>query len=250
VDAAKADLPIVLLTEPQPGKNRALNKGLQEVEGHLAIVTDDDAIPDRMFLKAWEKYLDSKSNYALFGGSVRPLFEASPPKWFPSNEHWSAMMFASRHLPEGPIQPDQIYGPNMAVRTAIFSAGFRFDETFGPNELDPYYPTGSETEFCWRIARSGAQCWFANEPVVSHVVSAHQITSQAMERRAYRLGRGRARLSLRSAQLITSPMPTFRQRIALFSPFARHRFESRCAYQIWRGFQDECAPNDQGLEAN
>lgn len=68
VDAAKAVLPIEPLTEPRPGKNRALNKGLEALEGSLAIITDDDAVPDPMFLAAWSKYLDSKSNYALFGG--------------------------------------------------------------------------------------------------------------------------------------------------------------------------------------
>ena len=57
------------------------------------------------------------------------------------------MMFAHRDLPEGPIGADEIYGPNMAVRTSILDQGFRFDEKIGPNAEDPDYPTGGETDF-------------------------------------------------------------------------------------------------------
>lgn len=59
------------------------------------------------------------------------------------------MMFAKRDLPEGPVEAGAIYGVNMAVRRCVFEAGFRFDEIVGPNALDPNYPMGGETEFCW-----------------------------------------------------------------------------------------------------
>ena len=85
------------------------------------------------------------------------------------------MMFAHRDLPEGPINADEIYGPNMAVRTSIFDQGFRFDEKIGPNDADSDYPMGGETDFCWRVAQSGAGCWFAKEPLVQHIVRPEQL---------------------------------------------------------------------------
>ena len=241
IDSFKGALPLEPLTELLPGKNRALNRGLDALEGALAIITDDDAVPHSSFLTAWTKYLRRRSEYGLFGGSIMPLFEVPPPKWLIDSRHWSAMMFAKRDLPEGPVGFDAIYGPNMAVRRSVFKAGFRFDETVGPNALDPNYAMGSETEFCWSVSQSGVQCWFSSEPLVSHIVSANQMSLDAMEKRAYRTGRGRARLMLRMGKIKAPPTPLLWQRLSMLSPYAKHRFESRCAYHIWRGFEDECA---------
>src|SRR5688572_25020140 len=57
IESFKASLPIEGLTQPIPGKNRALNTGLGAVEGRLAIITDDDAIPEPSFLVEWAKVL-------------------------------------------------------------------------------------------------------------------------------------------------------------------------------------------------
>src|SRR6476659_1134068 len=43
IDSVRRDLPLELLHESLPGKNRALNRGLDALEGRLVIVTDDDA---------------------------------------------------------------------------------------------------------------------------------------------------------------------------------------------------------------
>jgi glycosyltransferase involved in cell wall biosynthesis len=71
----KKRLPLETLQQPITGKNRALNVGVDALEGRLAIITDDDSIPDRSFLIAWSRYLAQEQDYHLFGGSIDPLFE-------------------------------------------------------------------------------------------------------------------------------------------------------------------------------
>jgi hypothetical protein len=44
-------------------------------------MTDDDAIPSPTFLAAWDKFLNHRNDYKLFGGSIDPLFEVAPPRW-------------------------------------------------------------------------------------------------------------------------------------------------------------------------
>ncbi len=73
----RADLPLELLRESLPGKNRALKRGLEALEGGLVVVTDDDAVPILLFLTAWAKYLEHKPSYGVFGGSIVPLFDAA-----------------------------------------------------------------------------------------------------------------------------------------------------------------------------
>jgi GT2 family glycosyltransferase len=250
------DLPLVLLQQRLAGKNRALNTGLEAVEGRLVIFTDDDAIPSSSFLTAWAKFLNSREDYQLFGGSIEPLFEAPPPKWLLENRHYCAMMFAERDLDEGPTQPGEIYGPNMAARMSVLERGFRFNENVGPNALDANYPMGGESEFCLRVAQAGIGCWFAREPVVQHIVRPFQLTNAAWAKRAYRTGRGRAQImwasernapSARPASLAQQPGRPWRRlldalsQFEMLSPFPKQRFERRCAYHLARGFEDECA---------
>lgn len=121
----ESHLPLQVLQQPIPGKNRSLNTGIDAVEGSLLILTDDDAIPHSSFLIAWEKYLTIRKDYELFGGTIEPLFEVPAPRWMMESRYF-AMMFSERALPEGPVFPNAIYGPNMAVRVLSCATWFSF----------------------------------------------------------------------------------------------------------------------------
>jgi L-malate glycosyltransferase len=246
----KKHLPLETIRHPVAGKSRALNSGLSALEGRLAILTDDDAIPASSFLTAWSRYLDICEDYEIFGGSIHARFEARPPKWIVKNEPQFDMLFAARDLPEGPIAPDEIFGPNMAVRSSVFVSGFRFNESIGPNGSDEHYPMGSETEFCCRVAQSGAKAWFAREPLVQHLVRSDQVTATYWAERAYRHGRGEARRVWQFGQplppsisrpFMLDQLACLRHRLQMFSPFPLQRLNSVRAYHWRRGFRDEWA---------
>jgi glucosyl-dolichyl phosphate glucuronosyltransferase len=240
----KRRLPLEMLQQSIVGKNRALNHGLSVLEGSLAIITDDDAIPEPSFLTAWSRYVDEAQDYELFGGSIDPLFEASPPKWILRNKARFDLLFAVRNLPEGPIAPDEIFGPNMAVRRAVFARGFRFNENIGPNGFDPQYAMGSETEFCCRVARNGAKAWYAEHPRVQHVVRRSQLARSYWAKRAYRHGRGVAQqeweLGLKFATEPKVDRPSRLRHLAkAFAPSPLLRFNNLWDYHWRLGFRDE-----------
>jgi glycosyltransferase involved in cell wall biosynthesis len=241
----KTRLPLEIVRYPIAGQNRARNRGLNVIEGPLTILTDDDAIPDPMFLIAWSKYLDKCQDYELFGGSIDPLFEVPPPKWIFGNRAQFDMLFAARALSEGPIAPDQIFGPNMAVRSSVFERGFRFNEELGPNKSDPNYPIGGETDFFHRVAQTGSKAWFAEEPRVQHIVHGSQLKRSYWAKRSYQHGRGTALQKWQRRETFT-----WSRRLALYqlsrllrmlSPSPSRRFTSICAYHWNRGFRDEWA---------
>ena len=247
----KKRLPLETLREPIAGQNRARNFGLDHLEGQLAILTDDDAIPDSSFLTAWSKYYDKCQDYELFGGSIDPLFEESPPKWIYRSKSQFEMLFAARDLSEGPISPNEIFGPNMAVRTSIFAKGFRFREDLGPNGSDPNYPMGGETELFRRMAaQTGAKAWFAKEPRVQHIVRSNQLESSYWAKRSYQHGRGSAQQAwdrgpatprgLLRRLMYDQPL-LLRYWLQMFSPFALQRFDGICHYHWRRGYLDEWA---------
>jgi hypothetical protein len=195
-------------------------------------------------LKAWSRYLDEGLDYELFGGSIDPLFEALPPKWIVRNKAQFDLLFADRNLSEGPTSPDEIFGPNMAVRSSVFERGCRFNENIGPNGSDPQYSMGSETEFCCRVARSGAKAWYAKNPRVQHVVRRNQLARSYWTKRAYRHGRGVAQQEWdRGENVALEPevdRPSrLRHWMKTIAPSPLLRFNSLWDYHWRLGFRDE-----------
>jgi GT2 family glycosyltransferase len=246
----QSGLPLEILSVPEPGKNRALNAAIGSVEGNLAVLTDDDAIPADGFVAAWSKCRDEQTGYGLFGGSIEPLFDIEAPRWLGQHPHGAAMLFGERALGEGAIGWDAIHGGNMAVRREVFDAGFRFDEALGPNGSDPFYPMGSESEFCRRVAQAGYQCWSAPAAKVFHIVRDYQLLPPYWALRARRSGRGRAFMLATDSSGSMQPPPfaksrwngtreAFRDGLKMMSPFPVHRFEALCSRNFREGFFEE-----------
>jgi len=232
-------LPLELLTLPARGKSHALNCGINAVEGRYVIFADDDTIPGMYFLVAWLEAFQKRTDYGIFGGSIELRFEAPPPAWIMAASPTLAPVLGARHLSEGPIEWDDIFGGNMAVRRAVLEAGFRFDESIGPGSGHGNR-FGEDSEFCRRVAKAGVGCWFAKEPLVRHIVRPQQLTKEAWVERAYQIGRGRAYLMLRRGPF-QHPQLTWRDRLKLLSPVASRRYESLFKYHLSRGFYEECA---------
>ena len=208
-------------------------------------MTDDDAIPDPSFLTAWSKYLSKHHDHQLFGGSIEPLFEVRPPEWMLRNKAQFDVLFAVRDLPEGPIAPDGIFGPNMAVRTSVFTNGLRFNENIGPNGSDPYYPMGDETEFCCRVARSGAKAWFAKEPRVQHIIRSNQLvapTGLSVPINTAAVSRCKCGNAERLPRRMFHDhwwLNQLSRLLQMLSPFPLQRFNSVYDFHWSRGFWDE-----------
>jgi len=184
-------LPLVVVTEPRPGKNAALNRGLAAIDNDHCdyIFTDDDAVPDSGFLAAWYKVFAQRSDYGLFGGTVVPCFEGVDQTVPQRYAKWHPEIYACNQRSEGAIPPGAIFGPNMGVAGSLLRAGFRFNEAIGPKSSDAMYAMGSETEFCVRMAREAkVSCWFTPEPRASHIVRPNQATEDFILARAYRHG--------------------------------------------------------------
>ena len=199
IDAFVSRLPLHRVFEPEPGKNRALNAGLALAEGDLIVFTDDDVFPQPDWLAAMRRSADSQPSYAMFAGAILPRWESPPPHWV----HWidlrPVFTLTDPALVEGPVSAGLVFGPNMAIRTALFRTGLRFDTSIGPRGAS--YPMGSETELVQRLARQGQRAWYSPQAVVEHLVRKAQLEQGWVMDRAVRYGRGKFRL----AQTGTAP---------------------------------------------
>jgi len=185
-------LPLQVLTEKKRGKNFALNAGIGQIEGDLTVLTDDDVFPRKDWLQQLRRAADSHPEYSLFGGRIVPRWEIAPPSWTRWVNQGAAYAATDPAWKEGPIAANCVWGPNMAVRSAVFQSGVRFDTAIGPKGTN--YVQGGDTEFTRRLEREGYRAWHVPEAVVEHFVRKEQLSKTWVMGRAIRHGRGEFRL--------------------------------------------------------
>ena len=250
----QAKLPLTALHQPKPGKNCALNLGLASITSGRVILSDDDAIPHDGFLKAWIEAFDRHPDAAVFGATVVPSFDEPIPEWMSDHKPKFEELYARREgVSEGAIGPDEIYGPNMAVRRKVFDEGLKFAEDIGPSFNKKNYAMGSETEFCQRAHTAGYKLVFVRGPAVSHLVRHHQTQPEFIAGRSYRLGKGSALKHWKSgllkrrghsparavASAIKHQLKLLSLRMKKLSPDPLVRFCANWDTQFLHGYRDE-----------
>lgn len=198
VHSFQGSLPLTCVQESRIGKNRALNTGIEHIDGDLVVLTDDDAVPRPDWLVQLRQTADGQPSFSVFGGAIVPQWEVPPEPWiFDYLRPWYTITDPTWQ--EGPIQPHRVYGPNMALRAQVFEAGHRFDPTRGPS--GSRYQQGDETEFLERVARAGFQSWHCKSAVVAHIIRKNQATKKWLLRRAVPTGRAEFRREFEGREL-------------------------------------------------
>jgi len=242
-------LPLVVLTEPRPGKNRALNRALAELEGDLAVFSDDDALPEPDWLVALREAADRQPAHDVFGGGILPAWDGEPEPWV---RDWvrAVPVYGVHDEPrdDGPCDPTRVFGTNMAVRAKWFRAGYRFDEQLGPDGTTTY-AMGSETEFSLRLVlNEGVACWHCAAARVRHIIRPRQLTRAFVLQRAFHLGRcvkresrqraaaGQPHVPRGAAAIVRGLARHFAALVAArFAGDARRAFEARWQLNVWYG---------------
>ena len=191
-------LPIKILREQKPGKNRALNRGLKQVSGKLIVFTDDDTLPCERWLTKLQDTSNRWPNDEVFCGPVVPLFPGQCPEWMQDHAFPFAKAafcwYPTISRAEGPIEETPI-GSNVAVRSHLFSS-FSFNENIGPSGKN--YAMGSETELLRRLRDEGSRFIFVPNAGIRHIIRDEQISPSWLLERAFRLGRGDAHIPARA----------------------------------------------------
>jgi len=193
VQAFANRLTLTCVVEPRQGKNRALNTGLADVAGDLVVFTDDDAVPGPAWLTLLRRAADAHQGFQIFGGPIQPRWPSAPPDWILNLVPLAPTFTILPPLNEGPINPTQVFGPNMAIRAEIFEKGYRFNENIGPDG-NARYAMGSESELTRRLARAGHRAWHCQQALVEHIIRPFQMTKRWILQRAIRYGRGQYRM--------------------------------------------------------
>lgn len=249
VRAAASNLPVRLLIEPVPGKNRALNRAVPEARGDLLVFTDDDVVVDPDWLVELVEGAGRWPDMAVFGGRIRPQWPmgAEPPFEHPFWRH--AYAIADWGSPEGYYSAGRVFGANMAIRRSVFASGWAFAPELGPQGSDDYIP-GGETEFTWRLERSGFSAVYLPRALVFHQIRPEQLELAWLYRRAFRKGRRefQKRPPAHGVRIGGIPTALWYDLVLAFLRFVRsrchldHAARFDCAISYWqlRGMVYQC----------
>ena len=177
------------LFEGRQGKSFALNAAIQEADGEIVALTDDDVTCHTHWLAeligAMEKF-----KCAGVGGKIIPVWTVTKPSWFEdSGPHKLTPAIVSFDLGSQPV-PLRIapFGANVAFRKSLFQkyGGFRTD--LGLTAQDRI--GGEDTEFCRRLMNAGESLYYAPEAIIYHPVENSRAQRSYFE--AWYLGHGKA----------------------------------------------------------
>lgn len=194
LEKAKRYLPLAVLSHSVRGKNHALNAALAHVldgmePDDLCVLTDDDILPEPGWLTAFDEAATEYREATIFAGPITPLFPEAVSPYVSALTPFYDILFASTDGSDGPCACDRAWGPNMAIRAAIFKSGIRFNADFGPNR-STMFPMGSETELTKRLANAGHSARYVNKARVRHQIKPEMLELQYIHQRAVRHGFG------------------------------------------------------------
>ena len=245
LDRHATSLPLVVLTEPQAGKNRALNHALEVARGSLLVFTDDDITMGPDWLAALVRASRRYGEASVFGGPITPVFPPGTPDWLRSPDFVLASEAFGwrRGAAEGPSDVGP-FGANLALRARVFDS-LRFDERVGP--AGSRYAQGGEWELLMRLRRSGEIFVHVPDAPVEHAILAHQVEREWLLGRSNRIGRGSARIKGRRVpSRAVGWLPLYLRLAgahgrALLARRLRdpERFEAEQRVDYWRGYIEE-----------
>jgi len=183
------------LFEGKQGKTNALNAGIEQAEGELLALTDDDVTVDPHWVAAiYDAFREF--DCAAIGGRIVPVWNCQKPSWvsldgpFHHTGYGGIVHFDKGDSPSV-LSKTTVVGANMALRKSVV-------EKYGPYRSDLNRINdllgGEDTEYCWRLLRAGERVVYVPQAVVYHPVEAYRTTRKYIQSFAFHYGRWTVRV--------------------------------------------------------
>lgn len=178
-----------VIEQPELGLSATRNAGIRHARGEIIAFADDDAFPEREWLRALVEAL-LQENALAAGGPVEPWFQGELPRWF-SDRYLPYLAAWDRGAEVHSLTYNEYpRGNNIAFRRIVFERFGYFSRQLGR--------TGSsllsceETELCLRIERGGGRILYAPKARIRHLTAAARITPDWLAQRFFAQGHSEA----------------------------------------------------------
>jgi len=157
-------VPVKLLSEPQQGKSRALNRALRAAQGEILAFTDDDCRLSNEYVNDLLRHNAADTELVLRGGRIELGDPSDMPFTIntdPNLKRWQRTMNSAKYE----RFRGRINGCNMTMRRALVQRLGPFDENFGPGSL---IGAGEDADYICRAYIAGATLEYVPDMTVFH----------------------------------------------------------------------------------
>lgn len=168
-------------SETSQGKSFALNRGIRESSGDVLVFTDDDCIPDPLWLQNIAREFRSRPELGIVGGRI----ELYNPLDLPITIRTSKERIA---LSNGADVFSFIAGCNMAIRREVLDRVGGFDTRLGPGS--PKDTVADDPDFVYRAFRAGTGVEYVPDILIYHNHGRRSEQDARSLHRKYLRGRG------------------------------------------------------------
>jgi glucosyl-dolichyl phosphate glucuronosyltransferase len=186
----------VLRNSHDRGLSGGRQSGADRARGTILAFLDDDAIAEQDWLERLTQGYDDPMVLGV-GGSIEPVWERPPPRWFPPEFNW-VVGCSYPGMPSTAQRVRNVIGANMSMRAAVLAQVGAFDSRLGRAPgAKALSGTAEETELCIRAARAFPGHYWMYEPRarVLHAVPPQRATWRYFARRCVVEGAAKALLS-------------------------------------------------------
>lgn len=178
----KCNANLIIVDQPLPGKQLALEKGYEFAKYEFLITCDDDNWLDENFVQLSYEIMSKNPKVGILGGPNEPLCEVEPPGWFT----YFKRDYAAG--PQGDIHTGKIslgditwkrgyvWGAGMIVRKSawekLLADGFRTSMSCRKgSELS----SGGDSEMCYALVLAGWKVWYDERLKLKHCMPAGRL---------------------------------------------------------------------------
>lgn len=162
------------VVEPRPGLGWARNRAVIESRCEVMLFTDDDCVPDALWIEAHRRLFANNPDVDLAAGLVEPFAQTTPAQrlfedygGFPRNYDRRWISAPRRPTVAGAIGNVGEFGAgaNLGIRRRLIAQIGAFDAALGPGTESG---AGDDVEFLFRALKSGALLAIEPRAVVHH----------------------------------------------------------------------------------
>ena len=181
------DLSFIYVSESEQGLSAARNRGIKEASGKYLTFIDDDAFPDKDFLKILYDYMKQSPEVSAVGGKILLKYEQEKPKWL--TPYLSSLFGYFNPGNKTGEFPKNRYprGSNMTFRKIIFDQVGLFDTKLGRKGSD--MQGSEEKELFARIYKMNFMVRYLPSAIVYHSVPPERTTVEFIRNQAISYGR-------------------------------------------------------------
>jgi len=188
-------LPLTVVRKAKDDASGAIQAALRSAAGDLVVFTDERSVPAPNWLSSLRDAADRRTEFAVFAGSILPCWEGTPePTGAAWHEQGAIYALTEPRSDEGPIAPELVWAPNVAVRAEILSGNLRATATLGRHPRDLAHPAAES--LVDGICAAAHRTWYVPQAVVRHGICDWRSEGPWIKRPALRRGRAMASLEL------------------------------------------------------